>query len=116
MAKFYGTIGYAETSETSPGIWEEIYTEHPSIGDVLQEDRSLSAKDTSTIPDIRISNRISIVCDKYVWDHINNMRYVKWMGAAWEISKVEVQRPRLILTLGSLYHIPETAPEEPESE
>ena len=27
MAKYYGVIGYVETVETSPGVWEEQITE-----------------------------------------------------------------------------------------
>ena len=32
------------------------------------------------------------------------MRYVEFMGAKWKISSVEVQYPRLILTVGGVYN------------
>jgi hypothetical protein len=32
------------------------------------------------------------------------MLYVEFMGAKWKISNVEVQYPRLILTIGEVYN------------
>jgi hypothetical protein len=37
------------------------------------------------------------------------MRYVKFEGELWIINTVEVQRPRLLLTMGGVYNGP-TAP------
>jgi hypothetical protein len=34
------------------------------------------------------------------------MRYVEWAGVRWDVTDVEVQRPRLILRLGGVYHGP----------
>ena len=32
MARYYGRIGYAETVETIPGVWEEVITERNYYG------------------------------------------------------------------------------------
>lgn len=103
MAKFYGVIGYAVTEMTERGIYEERIVETEYIGDVLRNTRRL--RDGSKInDDITISNQISIIADPYAANNFHAMRYVEFMGAKWKVSEVEVQYPRLILTLGGLYN------------
>ena len=41
MAKFYGAIGYAQTVETEPGIWEEVITERNYYGELNRNSRNL---------------------------------------------------------------------------
>ena len=103
MAKFYGVIGYAVTKMTERGIYEEQIVETEYVGDVIRNTRRL--RDGSKInDDINISNQISIIADPYAANNFHTMRYVVFMGAKWKISEVEVQYPRLILTLGGLYN------------
>ena len=103
MAKFYGNIGYAETIETEPGIWEEHITERPYFGDLVRNNRRLQ-NSGSVNDDISISNQISIVSDPYAIEHFYSMRYVEFQGAKWKISDIEVRYPRLILTVGGLWN------------
>lgn len=103
MAKWYGVIGYAETVETSPGIWEEKITEHSYYGDLIQNTRRLQTSGQVN-DDIEVANRISIVSDPFANQNFHSMRYVEFMGAKWRVSSVEVQYPRLILTVGGLYN------------
>ena len=103
MAKFYGTIGYAKTVETMPGVWTEQITERDYYGDVIKNSRRLQSSDKVN-DDISISNQISIVADPYAINNFHSMRYAEFMGAKWKISDVEVQYPRLLLTLGGLYN------------
>lgn len=102
MAKWFGTIGYAETVETSPGVWEEQITVREYFGDLTRNTRRLQAADKIN-DDININNELSIVSDPYAIDHFYSMRYAEFMGARWKITNVEVRYPRLILTLGGLY-------------
>lgn len=103
MAKYYGVIGYATTVQTEPGIYEEQIIETEYVGDVLRNTRRL--REGSKInDDITISNQISIIADPYASNNFHAMRYVTFMGAKWKVSDVEVQYPRLILTLGGLYN------------
>ena len=37
--KFYGPIGYAETVETKPGVWEEQIAERMYYGDLTRNTR-----------------------------------------------------------------------------
>ena len=103
MAKFYGKIGFAKTVETTPGVWEEEIVEHEYYGDVIRNTRRLESADKVN-DDINVSNEISIVADPFVTENFHAMRYVVFMGSKWKVSNVEIQYPRLILTLGGLYN------------
>ena len=103
MAKYYGVIGYAETVEVESGIYVEQIVEIEYVGDVIRNTRRL--REASKInDDVTISNQLSIIADPYASNNFHAMRYVTFMGAKWKISEVEVQYPRLILTLGGLYN------------
>lgn len=103
MARFYGAIGYGVSVETYPGVWEESVDERFYTGDVIRNARRLEAGEKVN-DDITVNNSISIVADAYANNHFFAMRYVEWMGVKWKITNVEVQRPRLILTIGGVYH------------
>lgn len=103
MAKFFGKIGYAETVETTPGVWEEKITEREYFGDLIHNTRSLQSGEQLN-DNINISNEISIVADPFAYENFHSMRYVEFMNAKWKISSVEVQYPRLILSVGGLYN------------
>lgn len=103
MAKWYGKVGYAETVETEPGLWDEVITERPYYGDLIRNTRRLRSA-SSVNDDINIANEISIVSDPYAYQNFHAMRYIEFMGSKWKISNVEVQYPRLILTLGGVYN------------
>lgn len=103
MAKWYGVIGYAETVETKPGIWEEQIIERNYYGDLFRNSRRLQSTDKVN-DDINISNQLSIVADPYAINNFYSMRYAEFSGAKWKITDVEVQYPRLILTLGGVWN------------
>lgn len=107
MAKFYGEIGYSETVETSPGVWQEQITKRQYFGDVLRNiSRTQGGENLND--NLTIDNRLSIVADPYAYDNFYAMRYVKWQGSLWKITSVEVQRPRLILSIGGVYNEQQT--------
>lgn len=103
MAKFYGAIGFAKSVETTPGVWEEQIEERSYYGDLVRNSRRLQSGDKVN-DDINITNEISILADPYACEHFYAMRYVVFMGAKWKVSSVDVQYPRLTLTLGGLYN------------
>lgn len=103
MGKYFGKIGFAELAETAPDVWREIITEKEYYGDILKNYRRL--EDVNEVnDDITIANRISIVADPYAQQNFHSMRYVEFMGVKWKIKDVEVEYPRLILTVGGEYH------------
>lgn len=103
MGKFYGAIGYVKSVETNPGVWTDQVTERKYSGDLNRNTRRLQSADKLN-DDINISNEISIIADPYARQNFHWMKYVEFMGAKWKISNIEVQYPRLILTIGGLYN------------
>lgn len=103
MAKFCGVIGYVVTKETEPGIYEEQVIENEYYGDMIRNTRRLREA-AKVNDDITISNQVSIIADPFANHHFHEMRYVVIMGVKWKITEVEVQYPRLILTIGGLYN------------
>lgn len=104
MARFCGKIGYSlHQVETSPGVYEDQISERLYYGDVTKNTRRLEGSDAVNM-NILANNTISILADAYAYDHFFDMKYVWWMGTRWIITEVQVQRPRLILTLGGVYN------------
>jgi len=106
MAKFFGVVGYGvESKETKPGVFVPVITEQSYSGDIIENSRRWQAGENQN-DDLVVSNRISIVADTFADQNFYAMRYVKWIGVYWKVTKVEVQRPRLILTMGGVYNGP----------
>ena len=103
MARFYGSVGFAETRETAPGVWEEQIIERNYAGDVVRNTRRLQPSEQLN-DNISINNQISILADPYAYDNFHSIRYITWMNSKWKVSSVEVQYPRLIMEIGGLYN------------
>lgn len=103
MAKYYGKIGYAITEEVKPGVWKKRITEREYFGDVIRNTRRLQSSGNLN-DNIIVSNEISIVADPFANENFHSILYVEFMGTKWKISNVEVQYPRLILTIGEVYN------------
>lgn len=112
MARFYGEVGFLRTveedPENRPGIYVEKLTKRNYYGDVLSNSRRWDQSGYLN-DNLVINNRISIVADSFAKANIGAMKYVKWQGVSWKITNVEIQYPRLILTIGGEYHEPEQA-------
>lgn len=104
MAKLFTRIGYAPSFvETAPGVWEENTVIKSYFGELFRNSRRLES--SSQVNDnVNINNRVSIVADPYARENFHAMRWIEFMGAKWKISDVEVQYPRLTLTIGGLYN------------
>ena len=103
MAKFYGIVGYIVDEETAVDVITEKPVERYYKGDLVKNNRRLEAG-VGLNDDVTLGNQISIVADPYALSHIFALRYVKWMGSYWKVTNVDVQTPRLILSLGGLYN------------
>jgi len=107
--KFYGPIGFAETVETSPGVWEEVLVPHNYYGDVIRNSRRYESSSDKLNDNLNITNQFSIVADAYAYQNFHKMQYVEWMGAKWKITSVDAtNRPRLILEVGGVYNEEQT--------
>lgn len=105
MAKFHGAIGYGISVEKAPGVWEDNIIEFNYFGEVVRNTRHLQ-DGVSVNSDISVQNSISVVADAYANEHFFAIRYIRWAGAYWTVTDVEVQRPRLLLRLGGVYNGP----------
>lgn len=103
MAKWYGNIGFSETVEYEPGSWEPSIVERPYFGDVISN-RWKRQNSQGINDDINLSNQISIVSDPYADQHCASIIYVDFRGAKWKVTDVDIQYPRLILSIGGLYN------------
>jgi len=105
MARFHGRVGFGETAEVSPGVYADSIVEHLFYGDLIQNRRILRQGENLN-QDLIVSNSISIVANAYAHERFFAIRYVEWAGQLWTVSNVEVQTPRLILSLGEVYNGP----------
>lgn len=103
MARYHGYVGYAVDVEAYPGVWEQQISEHEYFGDVIKN--RINMQQGSVVnAKITISNSISIIADPFAYEHVYAMRYVTYLNKKWTITNIDIQRPRLILTIGGLYN------------
>ena len=110
MARFSGTIGFLRTEETDPenhpGVYREVLKEKRYYGDVLSNSRRWDQNGNFN-ENLAMNNRISVVADAFAKANLGAMKFVRWLGDTWKITNVEIQYPRIILTIGGQYHEPE---------
>lgn len=107
MSKYYGKIGYVETVETKPDVYEEVLTERNYYGDVIRD--SIKWNSAQQVNDnVGLSTQFSVLADNYAYEHFRYIRYVTYMGVKWEVTSVDPSnRPRLLISVGDVYNGPE---------
>ncbi len=103
MDRFCGIIGYAITEETSKGVWKTNIVEKAVFGDIIKNSKRYE-NSNNVNSDINISNQFSVMVDPYAMENIHLMKYLEYLGAKWKITSVEVQYPRILLTVGGVYN------------
>lgn len=109
MAKYHGKIGFVTFTESSPGVKVETPVEREYFGDVLRNSKRWETAQQLN-DNLTVNNQISIVADQYARDNLFAIRYAYWMNTRWKITSVDVQHPRLILTIGGVYNGPTPGP------
>ena len=103
MNRWYGKVGYIETVEIEPGIWEEKETVRSYYGELVRNSSKFRVSgDVNDDKDVSVE--LSIVADPYSSLHFHAIRYVEFGGTKWKVNAVEPKRPRLILSLGGEYN------------
>lgn len=92
------------TTETAPGIFKEKVTERKYCGDILKSTRRWETSQDSINPNLNISNTISILSDDFCRKHLGDIRYVEFAGCFWDVSNIDIEYPRLRITVGGVYH------------
>lgn len=104
MPKYFGKVGFVESVETAPGIWDDRIVERSFYGDVVRDLRRLQ-NHTKLNDDIAITNSFSIVADKYAYANFHKIRYLEYMGTKWKVESVDASTPpRLTLDVGAVYN------------
>lgn len=102
MAKYHGKIGFIIMAETKPGVYVPEVTESDYYGDILRKSVRLQVAENVN-DNTKINHQISIISDAFANDHLDCIKYAMWMGKAWKVTSIDVNYPRLILTLGDVY-------------
>lgn len=103
MAKFCGILGFCKTEETKPGVWEDKKIEVHAHGDFIKN--TVKLENSGGVNDnVNLNMSISIIASPYTMQNFQFIKYVKFNGTAWRVATIEMQYPRLILTLGGLYN------------
>lgn len=105
MAKYFGEIGYGENKEslTQPGVYKLTITKRNVYGDFYKNTRILETTD-NLHDNINVANKISFLADPYALKNFHLIKYASHMGTLWKVKSVEVEFPRLVLTLGGVYN------------
>jgi len=103
MAKFQGKVGYVRTEETSPGVYEAVVTEKSCTGDLLRNSQRISDGENLN-PKFTINNRFSFLANAFANANLHYIAYLEWRNIKWAVSNVEIQYPRLILTVNGVYN------------
>ena len=104
MSKFYGKVGFIIPTKTTKGVFIEKPQERWYRGELSQVHSRWSINPDQINNDLTITNRISIVCDPFAYEHFSAIRYVEFGGTKWQVTSVEVSYPRLILSIGGVYN------------
>lgn len=104
MARFFGKIGYVHTVREG-GVSEDVAIEREYYGNELRSLRYFRDGD-SILGEVTQQTRISILADAYALENYEDIRYLIKAGTAWTVDSVEVERPRLILSMGDRYNGP----------
>ncbi len=110
MPKWSGVIGYALVGETQPGVWTEGITDKKYYGDIVNDNRKFDSgnavysSNNQMNEDLSISNKISVVSNSFMLENLSFMKYITFMKSKWRISSVDIQPPRIIITIGGMYY------------
>lgn len=104
------TIGFRETIEkmdengNPTSIWVEKITRRTYKAEVInntyRNQQGESINDNYVI-NVKLS---MIACDAYTISHLDSIIYCEWEHKKWKVNSVDLQRPRIVVTLGGDYN------------
>lgn len=103
MSKYAGLVGYVTQEETVPGVWSPVDKAVMTKGDIIRQSSSVQ-NDGKVNSDVTLNHRVSLIGDAYAFNNYFNLKWIEVGGRKLEVSSVELQRPRLIVTVGGLYN------------
>lgn len=103
MTKYYDQIGFVDTVETVPGVFEEDVVLRHYSGDVEHNIHRYRGAEVIH-DDVVIGNRVSIIADDYAMNNFFKIKFLCWRGAQWKVQSIEVVPPRILLRMGGLHN------------
>lgn len=100
--RYVGNLGFADTVETSPGIFEEQITSRRYRGTVTINAHRVTMEDTVN-GQIKTGAMLSIMADKVLLTRAYDVRWIEYAGVKWKPSYVDIHHPRVMFTLGERY-------------
>lgn len=104
MGKFCGKVGYVTQVDDGYGVYDGAVKLVTYYGDVVRNSRRWEQNSEQLHDNLVLNNLISIVADDYAYEHFYEIRFVEYMGSFWKVTTVEIQRPRITLTIGGVYN------------
>lgn len=109
--RYSGKFGFATSTETAPGVWEDVITERNYLGDVLQRtERFTEASEVltegSVLPAYRTSTSVSVLSDGVLREKYNDLRYIVYRGNRWVVQSIIHKYPRVEIYMGGVYNGP----------
>jgi hypothetical protein len=110
MAKFTGSVGYVTQEESSPGVWSPVDTIRPMKGDIIkqsatsQNDYRAVTSGNKVNSDITLGHRVSLFGDAYAFKNYFDIKWIEIDGLKWAVTSVELQRPRILISLGGMWN------------
>lgn len=101
--KFYGNVGFANQVEYKPGRFRDEIKMKLYYGDVLRNSYRNQGS-SNLVDDYAVSNQISILADQFALQNVSRILFVEWLNTKWKVSTVDIEFPRMTLTLGNVYN------------
>ena len=108
--RYFAKLGYRYTEEQKDsegrpnGIYKEIYIERPYKAEVMSSGYQ-NQQGEGINDDYKITNKFSVLaCDAFTLSHLNSIIWIEYLNVKWKVTSVDIQRPRLIISIGGEYN------------
>lgn len=102
--KYSGKIGFwIDDIEKRPGAFMSEIVEKKYTGDIIRNYQRWNGSDKLN-QNITVSNKISVIADLYLNEHLSSIKYITFMGTKWKAGSIEINYPRITIELGEVYN------------
>lgn len=99
---YHGKLGFITTVDKGHGIRGKESVERYYYGD-LKRISWHRADPQAVNTGLNISNQLSIMGDPFLDENLSDLKWVEFKNKKWAVTNVEVEPPRIVITMGDLY-------------